>query len=167
MNLQTVARVLPALALASGLLLPSLARAMPGDHLEAMEYARSGPWTLKRVTGNGQLAACSMQAFFASETGLYYATDGANDTLGFSGDGSAAAEKPIKVEVWFDDRRKDRQTLVMDLFPDVDGWDWRQATVPAGAPGTLLGQRIGNSRKITFSYFVKGAGKVVQSFPRP
>lgn len=165
MPIDTFARLLMAAALAVGLAAPRAAEAMPGDHEQAVEYGKVGGWTLRRVVANGRVVSCDTFALFASETGLSFSYDRGSKSLGFSDLGSAASDRPLDVELWFDDRRSDARHLTMSLEPDAAGWSWRRLHSSNDEPDGLFDDSIRHARTIHFAYVVEGMGKVVRSQP--
>ncbi|MEI9888838.1 MAG: hypothetical protein WDN08_20520 [Rhizomicrobium sp.] len=163
MRMNKIACSLTAMFLIGTAATVELAAAMPADRLKVANYAKSGPWTLRKATAGGKVQSCDAFQMTASETGIRYEYNLDSSSISFSGLASAADDKPMQVEVWFDNNRAEAQTYTMTLEPDAKGYDWRTLREANDEPHAWEDQ-FSNLSKIHFVYTVKGEGRHEEVF---
>lgn len=149
-------------ALAVALIAPGFA--MPADRTEVTEYGKSGKWTLRKVTAGGEVVSCDAYLLTGSERGLRYEYNRASHTFGFSGWASAASERPIDVEMWFDNKRDDSEVYSMALENDAQEFPWRNYTATNDEPDPIGDDMLLTASKVSFAYMVQGEGEKIETY---
>lgn len=144
----------------------SAAGAMPADHLTTTEYGKIGGWTLRAAKSpSGRVEICDAYIITGSERALRFEIRGDAFVVAFNGLYSMASEQPMKVDIWFDDRRVEAERYEMALVADATDYTWRglSRTDRDGPSGFM--DMFTNLSTIHFAYTVPGSGRHVETFP--
>lgn len=152
-------------AVVAGLLVTAATvEAMPYDHLTTTEYGKVGDWTLRVAKSpSGRTEICDAYVIAGSERALRIEFNPGSMVVAFNGRASSASEKPMNVEVWFDDDRAESKTYEMSVVADATDHTWRGLTEIDDGPSGLL-DMLSNLSSIHFAYTVPGKGPHTETF---
>ncbi|PWR23237.1 hypothetical protein [Zavarzinia compransoris] len=164
MKFNAFVRPLAAAIVAGALAMPPAAFAAPADTLQVTDYGTSGAWTLRRATtADGEVQLCDAFMLTGSERGLRFEYNRDSSLFAFSAFASAAQERAIEVEIWWDNNRAESTLVSMSLETDATGYEWRTYRTPNSEPDGLT-DLFSNASTVNFAYMVQGEGEHIESF---
>ena len=143
--------------LASFALVAQTALAQPADDLGTI-----GGWTLLRSGDAAHPESCTAQIAFDGERGLRVDARPETTAIGFVSPGSALAQEPIRVAVWFNGERDEARMLFMALEIDATGTPWRSYRRSNAEPEGIL-DLFANAETMHVAYNAQGLQEIAFS----